>query len=59
MVLGIHILFALLAGCVFWLVSWLCARFGAPTWLSAILSFGLGIYAWWWLTTIGPIQIGH
>jgi hypothetical protein len=59
MVLGIHLLFALLAGCVFWLVGWLCARLGGPAWLCAILSFGLGVYTFWALQALGPVQIGH
>lgn len=58
MVLGIHLLFALLAGVVYWLVGLLLSgRINGA--LVTILAFAAGTYAFWWLNTLGPIQIGR
>ena len=56
---GVHLLAALFAGLLFWLVGWACARLALPGWLCAILSGATLVYAFWFFTSIGPITIGH
>jgi hypothetical protein len=56
--IGRFLLSALFAGLLYWLVDLLCRRFGAPHWLTMILSGATLVYFFWLFSTIGPITIG-
>lgn len=58
MVIGIHLLYALLAGVAFWGVSVLLAgRINAA--LVEILRGAALVYVFWLLLTYGPITVGR
>lgn len=58
-VFGTFLLCALFAGLLYWFVLWLCARLGAPGWLTTILSGATLVYFFWLFSTLGPITIGR
>jgi hypothetical protein len=58
MILGTVLVFALVAGFLFWLVAKLLGLLNLPDYIVTTLSCATLVYAFWWLLTYGPIHLG-